>query len=319
MLRLPGPDDELPPLISSRTAVAEAVENEEYDDADADEAVTAARSDRNFIAILAVAAVILVGIVAWWLMPEKKAPAAVVDAPQSMTPPAAASATTTNNGGLIVAPPKPLLIEIESAVKAFLEAPTREEALALVLDPEASARKWDAWFAGEAYAAPGFQGIVGDPVTSGTGEGATSLAQVRTGNFKLREIQLVKQDGRLRVDWDSWVAWSEMTWDEFRTKKPTEPVLFRVQLSAVEYFNFAFNDDNEWSSYRLDSPDGMETMYGYVKRTSDLDKRLHPADPADETKWVLKLKFPPDATRDNQVLIDSVVAEGWLVGQKGKD
>jgi hypothetical protein len=280
--------------------------------------VTAARSDRNFIAMLAVAAVILVGVVAWWLMPEKKGPAPVADLPKPVAQPGEAS-TTTNSGGPVVAPPKPLLIEIESAVKAFLEARTREEALALVLDPKGSASKWDAWLAGEAYATPGFQGIVGDPVTTGTGEGATSLVQVRTGSYKLREINLIKHDGHLKVDWDSWVGWSEMTWEEFRTKKPTEPVLFRVQLSTVDYFNFAFQDDNEWSSYRLDSKDGMESMYGYVKRTGELDKRLRPPDPADMTKWTLKLKFPPNATSDKQVLIDSIVTDGWLVKPKGKE
>lgn len=318
MLRLPGPDDELPPLISSQASVAEPVEHEEYDDdADADEAVAAARSDRNFIAILAVAAVVLIGVVAWWLMPEKKAPASIAGAPQPESP--AATATTHNTGGLTVEPPKPLFIEIESTVKAFLEAPTREASLALVLDPEDSARKLDAWLAGETYAAPGFQGIVGDPVTSGTGEGATSIVQLRTGDYNLREIILIKRDGRLKVDWDSWVGWSEMTWKEFRKKKPVEPVLFRVRLSIVDYFNFGFSDDHEWSSYRLDSRDGMDSLYGYVPRTGNLDQRLRPVDVSATTKWVVKLKFPPDATSDSQVVIDSVVGEGWLMQPKGKD
>ena len=219
----------------------------------------------------------------------------------------------------MVEAPKPLFLEIESTVKAFLEARTRDESLKLVVDPDGSARKWDAWLAGETYVAPGFQGIVGDPVTTGTGEGATSVVQVRTGDYNLREINLIKRDGRLKVDWDSWTAWSEMTWDEFRAKKPTEPVLFRVQLSIVDYFNFGFSDDREWASYRLDSRDGVNSVYGYVPRARELDRRLHPAEEGAKTKWVLKLKFPPDATRDNQVLIDSIVTEGWLMVPKGKE
>jgi hypothetical protein len=324
MLRLPGPDDELPPLISPATAEAEAIEIEEYeDDADSDEAVAATRSDRNFIAFLVVVAVILVGLVAWWMAPEKNASAPVADVTAPAASPPADTGTTTHNGGAgtgaTVEPPKPLLLEIEAAVKAFLEAPTREESLALVLDSAAAARKWEAWLPGETYVAPGFQGIIGDPVTTGTGEGAVSVALARTGDYKLREITLVKRDGCLKVDWDSWVGWSEMTWEEFRTKKPVEPVLFRVQLSIVEYFNFAFSNDREWSSYRLDSQDGMDSFYGYVPRTGELDQRLRPADAGTKTKWVLKLKFPPHATRDNQVLIDSVVAEGWRVEEQGRE
>ncbi|RYD47756.1 MAG: hypothetical protein EOP83_27540 [Verrucomicrobiaceae bacterium] len=198
-------------------------------------------------------------------------------------------------------------------MKTFLEARTREEVLAVVRDPAATGSKWDAWLAGEAYAAPGFQGIVGKPSTVGTGDGAFSAVQVRTGDFKLREVALIRLDGQLKVDWDSWVGWSEMTWEDFRTKKPAEPVLFRVQLSDVEYFNFDFRDDTEWSSYRLESEDGMEFIYGYVPRSGELDQRLRPSDAKGKTKWMLKLKFPPDATRDNQVLIESIVGDGWVV------
>jgi hypothetical protein len=333
MLRLPGPDDELPPLVNPATAVAEPVEVEEedYDDTGADEAATAARSDRTFITGLALAAVVLVGIVAWWLMPEKKAPSAVAEVPGKSIPGQAAGATSGNGsgtdggtdpgaltGGSTVEPPKPLLIEIESTVKAFMQAATREESLALVVDPADAARKWDGWRAGETYVAPGFEGIIGDPVTTGVGEGATSVVMARNGGYKLREIHLVRRDGKLKVDWDSWVGWSEMTWEDFRTKKPVEPVMFRVQLSRVDYFNFDFRDEAQWSSYRLDSRDGGEFLYGYVPRTGDLDQRLRPTDMGAITKWTVKLKFPPGATRDNQVLIDSVVEEGWLLMGQGK-
>ena len=324
MLRLPGPDDELPPLVNSPQPEAEPIEVEKYDEEDSDEAVTAARSDRNFIAFLAVAAVILVGLVAWWMMPEEKAPAAVVNVTENQPAPPPPDATTGGSttdgkGAVAIEQPKPLFLEIESVVKSFLDAKTREEMLAQVLDPDSAARKWDGWLPGESYTAPGFQGLVNDPVTTGVGEGATSIVQVRTGDYKVHEIALVKRDGKLRVDWDSWAAWSEMTWEDFRAKKPVEPVLFRVQLSVVDYFNFDFSNDREWSSYRLDSQDGMESLYGYVERTGTLDQRLRPADPGAVKRWTLKLKFPPNATRDSQVLIDSVVAEGWLLAPQGKE
>ncbi|MCW1922713.1 hypothetical protein OKA05_09125 [Luteolibacter arcticus] len=317
MLRLPGPDDELPPLISASAALAKPVDAGDYDDEDmdSDEAVTAARSDRNFIAILVMAAVVLVGIVAWWIMPEKKPVGPVVEADTPVQPAPQLTPAATPGGGTAVEPPKPLLVEIESVVKAFLDAPTREEALAQVLDPAATALKWDAWLAGKSYVAPGFQGVLGESKTTGTGEGAVSLLHVRIGDYTFREIALIKRDGRLKVDWESWAGWSEMSWQEFRKKKPVEPTLFRVQLSRVEYFNFAFTDDREWSSYRLDSPDGVDSIYGYVPRNGLLDQRLRPVDANAKPKWLLKLKFPRDATQDSQVLIDSVVDEGWVMPQ----
>jgi hypothetical protein len=345
MLRLPGPDDELPPLVTPGTAVAEPIEEEEdHDDTESDETVAATRSDRTFVASLALAAVVLVGIVTWWLMPEKKAPSTVTGVPNHPAVPGGTAGTTPGNGnaangsgsgsgdapggagagagagagGLTVEPAKPLLVEIEATVKAFLEAPTREASLALVVDPAGSARKWDVWLAGETYAAPGFQGLAGDPITTGVGEGATSLARARTDAYQVREISLIRRDGELKVEWDSWVGWSEMTWEDFRAKKPAEPVLFRVQLSRVDYFNFDFRDEKQWASYRLDSQDGGNSVYGYVPRTGTLNQRVRPTDPNVKTKWALKLRYPPGATRDDQVLIDSVVAEGWLLEQ-GKE
>jgi hypothetical protein len=305
MLRLPGPDDELPPLVAPQAGVAEPVEIEEFEeDTDTAEDVAAARSDRTFIATLAVAGVALVGLVAWWMMPDEKAPAVVVDAP----PPPVSTSSTSDP----VDAPKPLLLEIEATVKAFLSAPTREEALKWVLDPATTAARWSAWSGDESHVAPGFQGMVGEPVTTGIGEGAVSHVQVRTGDFKLRGIALVKREGKLKVDWDSWAGWSELSWADFKKQKPVEPKLFRVVLSSVEYFNFDFRDDREWSSYRLDSPDGMSSLYGYVKRTGELDQQLRPVDPGAKSRWLLKLKFPPGATQEDQVLIDSIVAEGWV-------
>ena len=342
MLRLPGPDDELPPLVTPATATAVAkpveVEDEEddYDDSDADEAMTAARSDRTFVAILVLASVVLVGGVTWWLLPEKKPAGAVAGQPDATAPAGGATSGTgtgtdsksgsgtgstpgkgADGGGATAAPAKTLLVEIESVVKAFLQAPDREASLALVLDPADAARKWDVWLAGEPYVAPGFSGLAGDPVTTGDGEGAITRAGVRGSDYKLREINLIRRGGQLKVDWDSWVAWSEMRWEDFRRKKPVEPVLFRVQLSAADYFNFDFRDEGQWSCFRLDSADGVEFLYGYLPRGAELDQRLRPTLFGAKPNWVVKLKFPEGATRDNQVLIDSIVAEGWLV-EEGK-
>lgn len=303
MLRLPGPDDELPPLVMPARAETSPTGEEEYDDEqEADEVAAAVRSDRTFIAVLALSAVVLLTVFGWWMLSgENSRPPVVV------VPPPAADPGTPD-----VAAPKPLILEIESTVKAFLEAPTKEQALEKVRDAAGTARKWDAWPGGQDYQPPGFRGMVGDPLTTGASEGKVAAVQVRTGDFQLREIAVMKENGRFKIDWDSWAGWSEMTWTDFMREKPAEPKLFRVVLSPVDYYNFSFRDDREWSSYRLDSPDGMETLYGYVTRTGEIDQQVRPLTPGAKTKWLLMLKFPPDATEGNQVLIDRVVAEGWV-------
>ncbi|MCW1887346.1 hypothetical protein OKA04_21595 [Luteolibacter flavescens] len=318
MLRLPGPDDELPPLVApiAEPAPEEPEEDlvEEYeDDTEADEAQAAARSDRNFIAILGVVGVVLVGVFAWWMMPQEKAPAPVAGMPAQAPVQDEQATTKPKDSGTSAESAPTLLVEIETVAKAFLDAPTQEAALEHVLDPEKTRAKWDAWLSGEGYEKPGFSSFASTPITTGSGEGAVSVVAVSVADASLREIALVRRDGRLKVDWDSWAAWSEMTWDEIREKKPTAPVLFRVQLTAVDYYNFDFADEREWSSYRLASLDGMSSLYGYVQRGGALDQQLRPVDVGAVTRLALKVKYPPGAARADQVIIDSVEAEGWVL------
>jgi hypothetical protein len=104
-----------------------------------------------------------------------------------------------------------------------------------------------------------------------------------------------------------------MTWDEFLTSKPTSPTLFRVSVHPVEYYNFAFTDDTRWRSYRLDSPDGQHTIYGYVERGSLADSRIQLPPEAKMSPYTLYLRFPEDAGSRNQVLIDRIAADSWLI------
>ena len=136
---------------------------------------------------------------------------------------------------------------------------------------------------------------------------------VRTGDFEEREMTFIEESGELRIDWESWVGWSEMTWEEFGDTKPEEPKLFRVILSAIDYYNFGFSDEGKWQSFRLESPDLSHAIYGYAERGSVLEARLRP--PADQRKvpLVLKLAFPKNARSDSQVLIDKFIAEGWVL------
>ena len=86
-----------------------------------------------------------------------------------------------------------------------------------------------------------------------------------------------------------------MPWSEFLTKRPTEAVEFRVRLSPIDYYNFGFADDAKWQSYRLDSPDGEHSIYGYTERGSVLDARLRPPPDTKSMPVLLSLRFPEGA------------------------
>lgn len=113
-----------------------------------------------------------------------------------------------------------------------------------------------------------------------------------------------------RVDWESWTGWSEMPWKEFQKTRPTDAKIFRAKVAVVEYYNFGFSDETAWQSFSLESPDGENVIYGYVPKSSALVSQI--ADTIDGGGLLtLKLKFPNDARSSSQVLIESVVSDGW--------
>ena len=73
-----------------------------------------------------------------------------------------------------------------------------------------------------------------------------------------------------------------------------------------------FSDETKWQSYRMESTDREHAVYGYVARSSVLDKRIRPAPEVANVNVMLSLKFPEGSTSDKQVLIDGFVSDGWV-------
>lgn len=149
-------------------------------------------------------------------------------------------------------------------------------------------------------------------------KGTFAAVSVLTTDFERKQLAFVDGADGLKIDWESWVGWSEMPWDKLIESRPTRPVLVRATLRWVDYFNFDFSDESKWRSYRLVSPDGEHTLYGYAERNSLLDQRLRPADQTASVAVTLRIRFPGEGDSRNQVLIDEYVADGWVVPDKAK-
>lgn len=214
------------------------------------------------------------------------------------------------------APPVPvrgeaaLLAEAEPLARKFLEAKTVEEMLPLVRNPDVAGERMRAF-----YQEPG---VIPPGLSSFNARGGLSLkgkmmsVSVVTRDFDQRMMAFFDTPQGLKIDWESWAGWSEISWEDFRTKKPEEGHVFRVTLSPVEYYNFAFADEKKWQSYRLESPDREHSIYGYAPKDSLLDQQLRPDADTKKLFLMLSLKFPSGATADNQVEIERFVTEGWV-------
>jgi hypothetical protein len=149
-------------------------------------------------------------------------------------------------------------------------------------------------------------------------KGGIRAVVVRTDDFVEREIAFLQTSEGWKIDWESWSCWSDMPWLQFMEQRPTSPVLFRVKLEELDYYNMAFADDRKWQSYLLMPASGEPVLYGYAERGTPLNSMLTPPSDVKTLLLTLKLRFPQDAVSGNQVIIDSIVAEGWVI-EPGKE
>lgn len=203
------------------------------------------------------------------------------------------------------------LTKAEPLAKQFMEATSIQDLLPLVRNPDLAEDRIKKFYPGGKIDAPGISAF---NTTSRVLRIGTIIAvMVRNRDFVTKPLYFFETPSGIKIDWESWVGWSEVSWDDFKAAKPQNPKLFRVSLSVVQYYNFSFTDEQRWQSYRIKSPDSKHSIYGYVERNSPLNARLQSSGGMRQIALTLALRFPVDASSPNQVIIDNIMAEGWVL------
>jgi hypothetical protein len=194
--------------------------------------------------------------------------------------------------------------------RAFLEAKTVEERLKVVDRPEIVAERIRRHHPDGTIESEG----LGDysHFSQIRMIGSYAIVPLRTRDFRMRMMTFRVDPDGLKVDWESWVGWSDMAWDDFIEQRPQGAHAFRVNLAAVEYYNFEFADDRKWQSFRVISPDEQHALYGYVERDSPAHVALRSTLDEGFTRAFIELRFAENAANSEQVEITRVVAENWL-------
>lgn len=198
----------------------------------------------------------------------------------------------------------------EPIAKTFLEAKSVDEILPVVRHPDITGKHLNDRYVDGHFMAPGLQSFAEDGAVSI--QQSTAVVKVRTGNFEQRDLCFVHTKDGWKVDWESWVGWSDISWEMFAEKAPTTPSRFRVRLKPIIYYNFGFTDDGKWRSYLIESPDGEHRFFGYVERGTPVDNLINLADSPGGGDFILDLAFPADNVGRNQVLIKDRIAVGWV-------
>ena len=238
--------------------------------------------------------------------------------PQVVEPAAKAAAVVTAGGRPVEAAVRSaferdqvaVLAELETLARKFMEADTVEALVPLVRHPALTEARLRGFYPGGKVQAPGLSQFNTGGGLVITGKVAT--IEVLTRDHEARSLAFADTPQGVRVDWESWVGWSDISWQEFLASKPVSSHVFRVTLTAVDYYNFGFAEEAKWQSYRLESPDYEHAIFGYAERDSVLNARLRPDAETKSVALMLALKFPPGATSSSQVVIESQVAAGWV-------
>lgn len=257
----------------------------------------------------------LCGLLAWHFWAEQRTPPSsnltVTDA-QFISPPAPSNKAPSTSGSDadFLEKNTTFLTEAEELARKFLSAQSVEELRPLVRNPDTTIPRIMKLHPDGKVDMGGL--LKFNPDDEYIESGKFISFTVRTKNYDVGTMVFAETDDEIRVDWESWVGWCEMGWEEFMATKPTTGTLFRVKLKNTNYYNFNFSDDNKWKSYTLHSHDEKYRIYGYVELGSITEDDIPTSTEADDRFFILSLKFPENSQSNNQVIIERVIASGWI-------
>lgn len=157
--------------------------------------------------------------------------------------------------------------------------------------------------------------VVRDTMVSGQSQtlGKFVSFPVLLGNYETRLIALEVTPNGPRVDWESWVGYSELSPNELILQQPKQPVLIRTKIAADSYYNFDFSDDSLWVSYRLQGEENEPSLQAYLDANSPIRSSLpRIGEPAQA--YILKVHYPEQVRSPDQLILSEVINEGWVLG-----
>jgi len=203
---------------------------------------------------------------------------------------------------------------LEDFLTGFFAAKTIDEMLPYVIPVDNIREKMIKYYEGENISQSPFKNINvarDDPEALGyiTFRSQTQDYANHTGSLKYSRDAIL-------LDWESFVGYSEMTWDELAKSRPTKKVRVRVIAKRAFYYNEDFTDESKWQAVAMNSPNEEDSIYGYIEKRSAGAERLFNFGLSDNRKVVLDIHFPTNAKKGDQVFIDDVVALGWVVKEE---
>ncbi|HEX2750680.1 MAG TPA: hypothetical protein VHM91_21930 [Verrucomicrobiales bacterium] len=198
----------------------------------------------------------------------------------------------------------------KKAVQEFMAAQTIEARLPLVIDPDRAGPRMKEFYAAKGEDPKITNWEVGAPMNGKQGVWLPLLFQDSAGR---KAMVVIEETGKgCRIDWENFVAYGEMPWQEFCRSAPSTAKTMRVRLRQVDVYGGAYTQD-KYQSYEIEHRSGLPRLVGYVDRAGRSVQRILEVVKGDGT-WQsaqLYLQFDTRAGGENQVLILDIVRNRW--------
>jgi len=135
---------------------------------------------------------------------------------------------------------------------------------------------------------------------------------------KLEVALRPNESGRLVIDWESLVGYSETSFADLMKTKTTTPTLVRALVKLDDYYNYEFSDTKEFLSLKLTAADSDDFVHAYCKRdsiigrwiTEDLGNEVSTSLVKGYTLWV---SYPQDAKSNRCLNLVQISAGRWII------
>ncbi|MDB6131849.1 MAG: hypothetical protein JWM59_92 [Verrucomicrobiales bacterium] len=213
-------------------------------------------------------------------------------------------------------------------LKRFLAAGSIDQMLAEVRHPEITRPRMERYFANRKITPLGIRNESASwGEVSVDGKNFISNA-MELDDFDIRSVSLeLFPGGPPKVDWESFVNWSDIPWADFLSHPPDDAIEFRVSAVQDDYYSGAFaGREFDMLCFKLRSPkkSQYEFCYGYCDKNSEvgsqilvMQRRARQARKVDEkgkpmANCLLRLRFTPEGKKYNQVMIEKMINQGWV-------
>ena len=139
---------------------------------------------------------------------------------------------------------------------------------------------------------------------------------VRIAEGKNFPILLEDVEKGYLVDWESFVSYQPIAFEDYLKKRPTIPIDLRVYGSFDDFYAYEFLEEDGYLCVRMTAKHTDQVIFGYVKEgtttASEMKKHLEAPPGRSKTQpFILRVRFLPESKAPRSVVIDKIVSTFW--------